>query len=57
MSGETMDNPSKDASETVFRGDGQEGSGAGALTDPKHPEPASLVASSTDASCQQALSI
>ena len=31
MSGETMDNPSKDASETVFRGDGQEGSAAGAL--------------------------
>ena len=55
MSGETMDNPCKDASQTVFRGDGQEGSAAGALTDPKHSQPANLVASSTDASCQQAL--
>ena len=42
MSGETMDNPTKDASETVFRGAGQEGSAAGALTVVKHPLPAAL---------------
>ena len=55
MSGETMDNPSKDASKTVFRGAGQEGSAAPALTDAKLSQPARLVASSPDASCQQAL--
>ena len=42
MSGETMDNPSKDASETVFRGDGQEGSAAPALGDLPTLQPASL---------------